>query len=120
MDRKTVLVVDDSHDNRVLEAKDGREAVDKARVHRPELVLTDLFMPQVGGAEALAEIRADDSLADTRVIAITAYPEQARQQAPAFDGFLAKPCALSDVVAEVQRVIGPPSPPDADGDGTGG
>ena len=56
----------------IYEAENGREGIEIVRQHRPDLVLLDLMMPEVDGFEVLDTIRADEELADTRIIVITA------------------------------------------------
>ena len=53
-------------------AKDGQEGLEAMRRERPDLVLLDLMMPEVDGFQVLETIKADEDLADTRIIVITA------------------------------------------------
>ena len=53
----------------VGEAADGREAIDRARELRPDVVVMDLAMPGLGGAEATAAVRAE--LPQTEVVVLT-------------------------------------------------
>ncbi len=69
---RTFLELDPSF-NVVGEARDGAQAIELARELLPDVVLMDLLMPQVGGLEAIAKIRAE--LPDTEVIALTSYLE---------------------------------------------
>jgi CheY-like chemotaxis protein len=46
----------------VLEAGDGREGVEQARHHKPDLILMDLALPVMDGFAALAAIREDETL----------------------------------------------------------
>ncbi|GIW06944.1 MAG: DNA-binding response regulator [Dehalococcoidia bacterium] len=55
----------------VAEAADGRQAVELTRLHRPDIVLMDLDMPNVDGVQAIREIRETDP--DAKVIVLTAY-----------------------------------------------
>lgn len=56
----------------IFEAEGGREGIELVRLHRPDLVLLDLMMPEVDGFEVLETIRADEELTGTRIIVITA------------------------------------------------
>ncbi|GGA55075.1 hypothetical protein GCM10011490_01120 [Pseudoclavibacter endophyticus] len=57
----------------VAEARTGREAVAPAGKHRPDVVLMDLRMPDDSGIEATHAIRADATLAATRILVLTAF-----------------------------------------------
>ncbi len=103
----TVMIVEDFDDTRsmirhflegagyqVLEAVNGREAVEIARRELPRLVLMDLNMPVLDGFSAILRFREDKRLRVLPVIAITAYdtPEfRAAASAVRCDGYLAKP-----------------------------
>jgi DNA-binding NarL/FixJ family response regulator len=58
----------------VAEASNGQEAIDKARVHRPEIILMDVRMDGVDGIEACREIRSE--FPDTRVLMLTSFAEE--------------------------------------------
>ena len=83
---KTILIVEDFddirdlmrilievHGFRVIEAADGREAVDLAREFRPDLILMDLAMPAFDGIRATREIRNDPELKRIPIVAITSH-----------------------------------------------
>lgn len=83
----TIMVVEDYDDTRqllkallerkgyrVLEATNGREAVEVATRGRPDLILMDLDLPIIDGIEATNRIRRDAGLRDVPIIAVTAYP----------------------------------------------
>jgi two-component system, NarL family, response regulator LiaR len=57
----------------VGQASDGVEAVLQARALRPDVILMDLVMPRQGGAEAIAEIKAE--LPGTRILVLTSFAE---------------------------------------------
>jgi DNA-binding NarL/FixJ family response regulator len=55
----------------VAEAANGREAIDLFRVHRPDVTLMDIQMPDMSGVDAISVIRAEDPAA--RIIVLTTY-----------------------------------------------
>ncbi len=61
------------HGFRVIEATDGREAVDRAREFRPDLILMDLAMPAFDGIQATRELKNDPELRDIPIVAITSH-----------------------------------------------
>jgi CheY-like chemotaxis protein len=100
-----VLVVEDNPDNlrtaralladryQVVEAEDGKTAVEQTRRHRPDIVLTDISLPVMDGIAVLAAIRADEALRTTPVIAVTASAmkgDRATILAHGFDGYISK------------------------------
>jgi two-component system, cell cycle response regulator DivK len=59
---------------RVLEAVNGRDAVEIAERERPDLILMDLDLPILDGIAATQHIRQQAELRDVPIIAVTAYP----------------------------------------------
>ena len=101
-----VLVAEDNPDNlrtarallgenyQVITAEDGHSALQQARLHQPDLILTDLSMPVMDGFATLAAIRQDETLADIPVIAVTASAMKGNREqilARGFDGYISKP-----------------------------
>jgi two-component system, cell cycle response regulator DivK len=85
-DTRTVLVVDDHEDIRellswqlqargckVVEAGNGREAVELAPQIRPDLILMDLSMPVLDGYEATRQLRGRQETRDVPVVAVSAF-----------------------------------------------
>jgi DNA-binding NarL/FixJ family response regulator len=60
----------------VAEASNGQEAVEVYRLHCPDVTLMDLQMPEMNGAEAIREIRAEFN--DARIIVLTTYSGDAQ------------------------------------------
>ncbi|WP_369249741.1 response regulator [Streptomyces sp. R41] len=73
--RATFRILIDSCDDLevVAEATDGKEAVELARVHHPDVVLMDIRMPGTDGLTATAAICADPDLSTTRVLILTTF-----------------------------------------------
>ena len=57
----------------VAEAANGREAIEKAQGHQPDIVLMDVRMEGMGGIEACREIRSE--LPETKVLMLTSFAE---------------------------------------------
>jgi len=89
----------------VAEAKDGREALDLFKKHRPDVVLIDIAMPKLNGLEAIARINRD--FPNARVIVLSMYANQEYVvqaiQAGA-RGYLIKEDAVSELKAAIKGV----------------
>jgi len=93
---------------RVETATDGRQAVDKARALRPDVVVMDLALPELDGWEATHQIKSDPVTRHVPVVAFTGHAfqqskESARQAG--CDAFLTKPLDPALLVAEIRRVV---------------
>jgi len=89
-------------------ASDGYEGMLKVGTFRPHLLVLDLRMPGLDGFEVCRRIKADPATGGTKILAITAYPENsARERAlqSGADAFLAKPFTLKALKAEVRRLL---------------
>jgi two-component system cell cycle response regulator DivK len=89
---------------RVETARDGREALEKARAIHPDVVLMDLSLPGLDGWEATRILKADPATNGLRIIALSAHalgPEGERARAAGCEGFIAKPCLPADLVNQL-------------------
>ncbi len=118
-----VLVVDDDPANLAviqgllevrgitpIAARGGQEAVALVAGERPQLVLMDIHMPDCNGFDALAQIRAHESLAIIPVVAMTASAsesDQTRYLEAGFDAFLSKPVDSTKLDAQLKRFMSP-------------
>jgi len=108
---RRILVVDDDVDaaealgelfrdygHEVFTAHDGAQALDNARLHRPEIVLLDISMPEMDGYEVAKRIRSDLGLGDAVLIALTGYGEDQHcrlAREAGFDQHVTKPVDAS-------------------------
>ena len=87
------------------EAGDGREAVEAYRLHRPDVTLMDLRMPQMDGIEATKLIRQDDP--EARIIALTSYDgdqEIYRSLEAGVRGYILKEMVHTEIVRAIRVV----------------
>ena len=93
--------------HRILEARDGRECVEMARVEVPDLALIDLSMPVLDGWDALKELRADERTRSIPCVAFTASPDSDRKLAldRGFDAYISKPFRSQDLHDTVERLL---------------
>ena len=114
-----LLIVDDSKDNRAIysefltfrgyrveEAEGGAEALDKAPVLQPDLIVLDLSMPGLDGRETTKRLKAD---ARTRVIPVLVLTGRVHLKAAALaagaDAYMAKPCLPEELVAKIEEML---------------
>jgi len=90
METKKILVVDDESDMRIfvsvvaetmgfaaVAAKDGAEALEKARVHLPDLVILDVMMPKIDdGIQTYEQFRTDRKLSHIPIIMLSAIAKK--------------------------------------------
>ena len=112
----TVLLAEDNQTNRLvirkllqdypislITAHDGRQAVDKTKSYRPDVVLMDMSMPEIDGLQATKEIRAL-SLPQPRIIALTANAFDTDREAclsAGMDDFLSKPVRKAELLTRL-------------------
>jgi two-component system, OmpR family, phosphate regulon response regulator PhoB len=103
------LLTRDGHRHERLAS--GKEALSLIRQSRPDLVLLDVMLPEVSGYQVLQDLRADPDLAQVRVLLMTArgsVVEHRKGMALGADGFIAKPFELSELRAEMARLLARP------------
>jgi DNA-binding response OmpR family regulator len=122
--QRSVLVVDDDDDIRVLvaellrragygvhEAANGRDGLRTFHAERPDLVLLDVSMPELDGWQTLERIR---ELSDVPVLMLTAKAAEAdrvRGLRGGADDYVAKPFARDELLARVEALLRRATPP---------
>ena len=123
MSGERILVVEDNPKNmklvrdvlqfagyEVIEATSGEDGVRLAAQREPHLILMDLQLPGIDGAEALRRIRGDGA-AGVPVVAVTASAmneDRDRVYAAGFDGYVQKPISVRELRQQVQEFLDTP------------
>ena len=92
----------------VIEATTGEEGVRLAETEHPNLILMDLQLPGIDGAEALRRIRVSQDGQDVPVVAVTAFAmdeDRTRAFASGFDGYVEKPISVSRFQQQVRDFL---------------
>ncbi len=119
---KTVLVVEDNELNMklfhdlleangydIVQTRNGLEAIDLAREHKPDLILMDIQLPEVSGLEVTKWIKEDDELRAIPVIAVTAFAmkgDEERIRQGGCEAYLSKPISVAKFIDTVKSFIG--------------
>ena len=89
-------------------ARDGQQALDAIRASRPDLVLLDVMMPIKTGFEVLQELRADEAIAGTKVLMLTAKGREtdtAKGIALGADAYMTKPFSTKELAERVRQLL---------------
>jgi signal transduction histidine kinase len=120
--RPKILHVEDNPDNRMLvrsvlapagytvvEAPDGLSGIEAALREQPAVILLDINLPGVDGYEVVAILRSFPHLADTPIIAVTAYAmagDRERTLVAGCDGYIEKPIDVDRLADQVSQFLG--------------
>jgi CheY-like chemotaxis protein len=107
--RELIREVLEADDYQVIEASDGREALNKLREQQPDLVLLDIQMPILDGHALIRELRADPRFSGLPVVALTAYAMQGDREKAltlGFDRYITKPIDIPNFRAQVAALLG--------------
>jgi CheY-like chemotaxis protein len=92
----------------VIEAADGREALEKIVETGPDLVLCDIQMPEQDGYAVIQSLRQNPRFTKLPVIALTAFAmrgDKEKTLAAGFDGHQSKPVEFESLKAEIERLL---------------
>lgn len=120
LDDQYVLVVEDNADVRnyiasilsenyqVISAINGKEGVEKARKHVPDLIVSDLMMPEIDGIELCAQIKDNEKTSHIPVVLLTAKADQESKVdglETGADDYLVKPFNEKELLVRVKNLI---------------
>jgi two-component system cell cycle response regulator DivK len=119
---KTVLIVEDNelnmklfhdlleaHGYRTVGTRNGIEALDLARLHRPDLVLMDIQLPEVSGLEVTKWLKDDPELRAIPVVAVTAFAmkgDEERIREGGCEAYLSKPISVGKFIETIRHFLG--------------
>ena len=117
---KKILIVEDNLDMRevlhlylktegfdVVVASDGREGLYLARAEKPDLIITDLHMPNLDGLTLVKELRTEPAFKDTPIIVFTAFSREDRDSAirAGANRAVDKPTHFDSLIDDVQELL---------------
>ena len=92
-----------------VDARDGAEGLEKIHSERPDLILLDLMLPSVDGAEVLLRKQKDPAIRDIPVIAVTALASPFDQimwkRRTEIEDYITKPFVRKDLLEAIERVL---------------
>lgn len=120
---KTVLIVEDNELNmklfhdlleangiRTIQTRDGRNVLEMARAHRPDVILMDIQLPEISGLEVTKMLKRDPELKSIPVIAVTAFAMKGDEQKIREGGcedYISKPISVSRFMDVIQSYLTP-------------
>jgi two-component system cell cycle response regulator DivK len=121
---KTVLIVEDNelnmklfhdlleaHGYQTVGTRNGIEALDLARKHRPDLIIMDIQLPEVSGLEVTKWLKDDPELKSIPVVAVTAFAmkgDEERIREGGCEAYLSKPISVGKFIETVRHFLGTP------------
>ena len=121
--QRTVLIVEDNelnmklfhdllaaHGYRTIQTRNGFDALELARQHRPDLILMDIQLPEVSGLEVTKWIKDDESIREIPIVAVTAFAmkgDEERIRSGGCEAYISKPISVMTFLETVRRFIGP-------------
>lgn len=119
---KTVMIVEDNelnmklfhdlldaHGYQTIQTRDGMEALELARRHRPDLILMDIQLPEVSGLEVTKWLKEDDELRDIPVVAVTAFAmkgDEERIRDGGCEAYISKPISVATFLETIRHFVG--------------
>ncbi|MGH1418624.1 MAG: response regulator [Hyphomicrobiaceae bacterium] len=118
---KKVLIVEDNELNmklfhdlldvngfQVIQTRNGLDALQLAREHRPNLILMDIQLPEVSGLEVTKWLKEDEELSDIPVVAVTAFAmkgDEERIRAGGCEAYISKPISVASFLETINRFV---------------
>ena len=99
----------EAHGYVTVQTRNGMEAIELARLHRPDLILMDIQLPEVSGLQVTKWIKSDEELKHIPVIAITAFAmkgDEEKMRQGGCEAYLSKPISVVKFLETVKSFLG--------------
>ena len=99
-----------AHGYKTIQTRNGFDALELARKHRPNLILMDIQLPEVSGLEVTKWIKDDEDIREIPIIAVTAFAmkgDEERIRSGGCEAYISKPISVMTFLETVRRFIGP-------------
>jgi len=119
---KRILIVEDNdlnlklfrdlltaHGYETIETREGMEAIVLTRSQRPDLILMDIQLPEVSGLDVTRRLKAEESLRDIPIIAVTAFAmkdDEEKILSAGCQAYISKPISIVPFLNTVRRFLG--------------
>jgi two-component system, cell cycle response regulator DivK len=120
--KKRILIVEDNdlnlklfrdlltaHGYETIETKDGLEAIMLTRNERPNLILMDIQLPEISGLDVTRRLKADESIREIPIIAVTAFAmkdDEEKILSAGCEAYISKPISIVPFLNTVRRFLG--------------
>lgn len=98
----------EAHGINTVQTKDGRNVLQLAREHKPDLILMDIQLPEVSGLDVTKWLKEDDDLKKIPVIAVTAFAMKGDEQKIREGGcedYISKPISVTKFMETIQKYL---------------
>ena len=98
----------DAHGYGTIKTSDGKEVLELARTHKPDLILMDIQLPEISGLEVTQWLKSDDELKSIPVIAVTAFAmkgDEKRIREGGCEDYIAKPISVPHFIDVVKKYL---------------
>lgn len=120
--KKRILIVEDNdlnlklfrdllmaHGYDTIETKEGLEAISLTKNQHPDLILMDIQLPEISGLDVTRRLKADDTICNIPIIAVTAFAmkdDEEKILSAGCEAYISKPISIAPFLNTVRRFLG--------------
>ena len=124
MTEKKILIVEDNdlnlklfrdllgaHGYHTIETKNGFDAIDLTRDHRPDLIIMDIQLPEISGLDVTRKIKADQTISAIPIVAVTAFAmrdDEEKILQAGCEAYISKPISIGPFLQTIEKFINQP------------